>query len=138
MRKGEVLPIFVYGTLRRGEKNYRRYLQGRTLSERPARVRGKLFFVRDGGYPYLEASEGEVIGEVMELAPPLYEETLAAIDELEEYDPTEEQGSVYLRRSVEVLLEDGRTLRAWVYFWNDPTIRGEPVPGGDFLHISRS
>ncbi len=131
----ERLPVFVYGTLRRRGKNYRRYLAGRTLSERAGTVRGELYFVTDGGYPYIVEGDATVYGEVMELAPALYDETLRRLDELEEYDPLDEARSVYLRRRVAVRLEEGDEVVAWTYYWNRPQVRGQKVPGGDFLRM---
>lgn len=126
------LPVFVYGTLRSGEKNYPRFLAGRTTSEFPGTVAGELFFVRDGGYPYLIPGSGRVRGELMVLAPSQYAATLASLDTLEEYDPRDEAHSVYLRRTASVRLDNGGERLAWVYYWNLPEVMGEPVVSGDF------
>ena len=93
------LPVFVYGTLRYGEKNYPRYLAGRTTAELPGTVAGELFFVVDGGYPYLAPGKGWVHGELMELEPQHYTATLSNLDALEEYDPQNEQHSEIGRAS---------------------------------------
>jgi len=126
------LPVFVYGTLRRGEKNYSGFLAGRTLREEPATTAGRLFYVADGGYPYLEPGTGTVIGELIHLLPERYEETLQGLDALEEYDPADEANSVYLRREAPVTLENGARVTAWVYYWNTPQIVGMLLTGGDF------
>jgi gamma-glutamylcyclotransferase (GGCT)/AIG2-like uncharacterized protein YtfP len=126
------LPVFVYGTLRRGEKNHARYLGGRTVSELSGTVAGELFFVADGGYPYLRPGPGRVHGELLELAPQHYASTLAGLDALEEYDPLDEAHSVYLRRSAQVRLADGSERLAWVYYWNLPEVVGERIASGDF------
>lgn len=128
----ERLPVFVYGTLRPGQKNYPRYLQGRTLREHSATVCGRLYLVDDGGYPYLTSGNGRVFGEVVELRPEHYREALRELDELEEYDPRDEEHSVYLRRKTEATLEDGERLTAWVYYWNCPEISGRRIRSGDF------
>jgi gamma-glutamylcyclotransferase (GGCT)/AIG2-like uncharacterized protein YtfP len=131
-KSNEQLPVFVYGTLRSGGKNYGAYLGGRTTRERPGTIRGELFFVADGGYPYVVAGDSAVRGEVMEIVPALYEETLKGLDELEEYDPQSEEKSLYLRRPAAVRLEDGTEVTAWTYYWNCPHIKGEKVQSGDF------
>lgn len=78
------LPFFVYGTLRPGERYYRSFLQGRTVSERPALLGGALLY--DGpGYPYAIAGDGTITGTLIEVALDDYPELLAALDELEEY-----------------------------------------------------
>jgi gamma-glutamylcyclotransferase (GGCT)/AIG2-like uncharacterized protein YtfP len=128
----EKLPVFVYGTLRRGQKNYPHYLQGKTLRERSATVSGHLYFVDDGGYPYLTSGMGRVFGEMMELLPEQYEEILRKLDELEEYDPRDEKHSVYLRRRTEAVLEHGERITVWAYYWNCPEISGRRIRSGDF------
>ncbi|MFA7536830.1 MAG: gamma-glutamylcyclotransferase family protein [Desulfuromonadales bacterium] len=127
-----LLPVFVYGTLRPGGKNYPRYLQGTTAREEEATVAGELYFVADGGYPYLSPGEGTVRGELMEILPSLYRRTLRRLDALEDYDPTDEAGSLYLRRRATVRTAQGECREAWVYYWNCPTICGEKIPDGDF------
>ncbi len=126
------LPVFVYGTLRPGQKNYPRLLQGRTLREFPARVHGRLYFVSNGGYPYVLPEDGTVWGDLVELEPEHYDETLQELDLLEEYDPQDEAQSVYLRRPTEVFLDDGRCRLAWIYYWNAFQILGDLVESGDF------
>lgn len=128
----EQLPVFVYGTLRPGEKNYRHYLAGRTVSEVPASAAGQLYFVADGGYPYLVPGEGRVVGELVYLAPERYEQTLQKLDALEEYVPGDETHSVYLRRRALVHLPDGNARAAWIYYWNFPQVTGTRIASGDF------
>jgi gamma-glutamylcyclotransferase (GGCT)/AIG2-like uncharacterized protein YtfP len=131
---GTKLPVFVYGTLRRGEKNYSRYLAGRTTAELPGTAAGELFFVVDGGYPYLSPGTGRVHGELMELEPQSYSATLTSLDALEEYDPRDETHSVYLRRRAQIRLADGSERTAWVYYWNLPERVGVRIASGDFVN----
>lgn len=129
---GERLPVFVYGTLRPGEKNYPRYLAGRTVCEVAATAEGQLYFVADGGYPYVQPGGFRVAGELVYLDPSRYEETLRGLDALEEYDPDDEAHSVYLRRRTVVTLANGNRSPAWIYYWNCPRIVGTRIPSGDF------
>jgi gamma-glutamylcyclotransferase (GGCT)/AIG2-like uncharacterized protein YtfP len=126
------LPVFVYGTLRPGQKNYAPFLAGRTLREAPATIEGRLFFVTGEGYPYLLPGGGTVRGDLVELRPEVYEATLRSLDRLEEYDSRNEPGSVYLRRRGRVTLLSGREVLAWVYYWNGLEDAGDRVEGGDF------
>ncbi len=126
------LPFFVYGTLRPGEKNYRALLQGRTLLALPAQVKGRLYFVRNGGYPFLTPGAGRVRGEVIVPHPAHYEQVVRDLDGLEQYFPRHETASIYLRRPAVAELEDGQRLAVWAYYWNKSKIHGEPVPEGDF------
>lgn len=130
------LPVFVYGTLRPGQKNYRHYLLGKTVREERATITGALYYVPHGGYPYLLPEAGTVTGDLMFLTPEFYETTLRDLDRLEEYDCDYEKHSVYLRRRATVSLGDGSPCEAWVYYWNEPTISGERIPGGDFTNRS--
>lgn len=132
MTAEERLPVFVYGTLRPGEKNYAHYLAGRTVREAPATAAGRLYYVAEGGYPYLVPGDGRVAGELVFLDPALYDETLRGLDELEEYLPGDEAHSVYLRRPAIVSLAGDGRVRAWIYYWNSPDITGTPIAGGDF------
>lgn len=126
------LPVFVYGTLRPGQKNYPRYLGGRTLRETPAAIEGRLYYVSGEGYPYLLPGGGTVRGVLAELRPELYGPTLLELDQLEEYDPQNEARSVYLRRRAAVTLGGGRRAEAWVYYWNRREDAGERIESGDF------
>ncbi len=128
------LPVFVYGTLRPGQANYLRLLAGKTVREVSASCRGRLYYVTEGDYPYLEPGEGTVTGELLTLAAADYENILGALDRLEEYAPHNEESSDYLRRRTIVTLADGTQTQAWVYFWNCPDISGESIRSGDFLN----
>ncbi len=131
-REFSPLPVFVYGTLRPGEKNYPEYLQGKTVREEAATVAGELFFVAEGGYPYLLPGNGRVSGELMDLHPSLYGQVLQRLDALEEFDPADEGSSIYLRRCAIVFTVRGERREAWVYYWNCPDIRGAKIAGGDY------
>ena len=123
--------IFVYGTLRRGEKNHRTYLAGRYRSWAPATLSGRLFFEPEQGYPYLLPGTETVHGELYELDPATAPATLQQLDLLEDYDPQHAAASLYLRRRATARLADGKGVRVWVYYWNGAEI-GRPVAGGDF------
>jgi gamma-glutamylcyclotransferase (GGCT)/AIG2-like uncharacterized protein YtfP len=126
------LPVFVYGTLRPGEKNYPLFLAGKTRDETPATTEGQLFFVRDGGYPYVLPFSGRVVGALVDLLPSVYDQTLNQLDLLEEYDPRNEAASLYLRRPCIVTAAEGSRRTAWIYFWNGPERAGEKIESGDF------
>ncbi len=128
------LPVFVYGTLRPGEKNFARYLGGRCVRILPATTNGALYFVRNEGYPYLTDEAGTVRGDLIFLAPSRYHETLRRLDQLEEYRPQDPENSVYLRKPVTAITADGKARIAWTYFWNLADLRGERILGGDFCN----
>ena len=99
-------------------------------------VGGQLYDV--GLYPAaVPASEGRIWGEVYETQEP--EPVLDALDEIEGYDPTDADRSLYQRQQVEVTFPDGLvTTTAWIYFYNAPLGQAELIPSGDYLaHLRR-
>lgn len=104
------LPLFVFGTLRRGHRNHH-YLDGHYDVMVPAELRGyqrlhELMIARHPG--------GVVDGELFSLRLDQYESTLAACDELEEIPPGMLVGHEYERKLVTVETMDG-PIRAWAY-----------------------
>ncbi|MER5300009.1 gamma-glutamylcyclotransferase family protein [Streptomyces lasiicapitis] len=111
----EHLPVFVYGTLRPGERNHAAYLRGRITSTTPACLQHTLLY--DGpGYPYaVETTELALVhGDLITPIPAEYESLLAALDHLEDYSPGDPR-NLYERVAREVRCEDGTRRRAWVY-----------------------
>lgn len=134
MTETHPLPIFVYGTLRPGQKNYFHFLQGRTHGEFSATISGSLFLFTDphgGRYPYLTKGSGTVHGELIFLNPSTWKETLSGLDELEDYDPQNDSG-LYLRRRTAATLQNGEQIEAWTYFWNGPREGARAIMSGDF------
>ncbi|MEX2980516.1 gamma-glutamylcyclotransferase family protein [Streptomyces sp. C36] len=131
------LPFFVYGTLRPGRHNHARFLRGRTMAEVPARLPGAVLY-EGPGYPYaVEGAAGEVRGELITVAPAVYDEVLASLDALEGHRPGDPR-NLYERVVCEVTVEDGGTVRGWVYVAAERLARrlraeGRRVPGGDWM-----
>jgi gamma-glutamylcyclotransferase (GGCT)/AIG2-like uncharacterized protein YtfP len=110
------LPVFVYGTLRKGFGNHSRYLEGRTTAEIEAVTTGTMFSV--GGFPALIESPSRVIkGELIFIDEKKYDEVLRSLDFLEGYRPHNLEMSMYLRKKVEILVA-GKLVESWVYYWN--------------------
>jgi gamma-glutamylcyclotransferase (GGCT)/AIG2-like uncharacterized protein YtfP len=132
--------LAVYGTLRRGECNAPLLAAATDLGT--ARISGLLREIRSSstrpyGYPalVLDGSDAVVVVELYELADL---DSLAAADELECFDPTNDAGSEYVRRPVAVM--GGPIEQAWVYVYNGPPGElGDVIEGGDWVaHVARA
>ena len=73
--------IFVYGTLRPGQVNYRRLLADRTVRELPATAKGLALY--GPGFPYAVPQPGaRVVGALITIEPAIYREVLTDLDAL--------------------------------------------------------
>jgi gamma-glutamylcyclotransferase (GGCT)/AIG2-like uncharacterized protein YtfP len=131
------LPVFVYGTLRSGQGNYRHILAGHTKRERSAVLHD--YKLLDGGVPFAVLGEGHrVVGEVMDLQPLMWETVLNRLDRLESYTGRDHD-SLYVRAVRRVTLEDGSEIDVYVYLASQSTCNGvwlanaPEVPGGDWV-----
>jgi gamma-glutamylcyclotransferase (GGCT)/AIG2-like uncharacterized protein YtfP len=115
-------PVFVYGTLRPGQGNYRYLLAEHATEDRPARVRGYALY--GAGFPYAVRERGSVIqGAVVWIDPAAYIETLEGLDRLEGFRPDRPGQSHYVRVNVSATcatpLPGGGTYetfhRVWMY-----------------------
>jgi gamma-glutamylcyclotransferase (GGCT)/AIG2-like uncharacterized protein YtfP len=126
--------LFVYGTLRRATgTEWSRFLASVSRPVGAARTRGVLF--RMNGYPGMAPDAPEdawVIGEVVQMNEP--STLLPVLDKYEKCSPADPLPHEYARRVVDVVLDTGETIRAWVYVYClDPV--GKPrIPSGDYLH----
>ena len=106
----EQLPLFVFGTLRKGHCNHH-YLDGHYTRVIPANLRDyqrlhELMIARYTG--------GVVDGELYFLKPDEYAATMAGCDELEEIPRGQLTGHEYQRKEVVVWTSEG-PISAWVY-----------------------
>lgn len=109
------LPLFVYGTLRRGEVNHAPFLGGRFTAVLPARLDDHVRCVGSHGYFVVRPQAGaEVKGELFFLEPACDRTTLEGCDRLEEIPVGQLQGAWYARRIVTVWA-DGNPYQAWIY-----------------------
>ncbi len=107
-RAGPV-PVFVYGSLRRGEYNHRLLAGAEYAGE--ARVAGFDLYSL-GAYPMAIAADGTLVGEVYHCPAPL----------LRQLDRLEEHPHVYRRQWV--TLTDAR--EAWLYVGRVELVAGRP------------
>ncbi|MBS0206018.1 MAG: gamma-glutamylcyclotransferase [Planctomycetes bacterium] len=104
------LPLYVFGTLRRGHRNHH-FLDGRYDRMIPAELRG---YQRLHELMIAECPGGVVDGELFHLQRAVYDATLAGCDELEEIPPGSLVGDEYQRKAVTVHTADG-PVQAWAY-----------------------
>lgn len=104
------LPLFAFGTLRRGERNHH-YLGGRYEKCLKARLMG---FVRQKPLMIVRRSGASVDGELFYLRPEAYQETMRGCERLERIPEGETVGWEYRRIEVDVETHLG-TVRAWAY-----------------------
>jgi gamma-glutamylcyclotransferase (GGCT)/AIG2-like uncharacterized protein YtfP len=112
------LPFFVYGTLKRGEPNYARYLAGHTVAEEPATLPDAALYTA-GPYPFLVqtpelVAPGDVVyGSLVSVRPAEYAAVVAQLDDLEGYRPGG-MNNLYERLTISVHTAAGRR-EAYVY-----------------------
>ena len=124
--------LFVYGTLHRGQPLHPYLAGSRTLFVGEGVIPGRLFDL--GDYPAAIADSkrfSTIRGEVHELLAP--DEILPVLDEVEGFDPQRPGKSLFERVEATVVLEDGRTLRAWVYFYRRSLLGATEIPNGDYI-----
>ncbi|HUX66289.1 MAG TPA: gamma-glutamylcyclotransferase family protein [Terriglobales bacterium] len=123
--------IFFYGTLLPGQAppEIRPALEElRPLGA--AVLRGaRLFDLGDFPGAIAEPSGPDLRGQIFRL-PPQPEELLRRLDEYEGYDPARAAQSLFVRHAHRVSLPRGRSVNAWVYFYNrSPSAAGVLAKG---------
>lgn len=124
--------LFVYGTLRKTYSPRAASAHSRFLSKAAycgtAYIKGYLYSL--GNYPALvfdENSPTQVKGEIYQID----EKTLTILDEYEEIDP-QNPNNEYQRRQIEILIDQGKRLSAWVYVMNQQPDGKELIESGDW------
>ncbi len=117
--------VFVYGTLKAGERAERLAERAGLVSRLPAVAEGLVLFALPAGYPAAVAGEGRVEGEFL-----VFQDLEAALRLLDRF---EDAGEEYVRRAIEVKTPGGPRL-AWVYLYpsEEAVLRagGRRIAGG--------
>ena len=119
--------LFVYGTL------LQKYLQKEVGSVSglgfvgEGSIEGELYDL--GMYPGAVQKQGSAVyGEVYELTDTA--EVLRKLDEYEGYNPQNQKGSLYIRKTVEVTLNINTKTAAHAYFYNKTTRNRKKISSG--------
>ena len=104
--------LFVYGTLKRSQCREQCWPHP-PLRVDTATIQASLYDL--GEYPAIIAGTDLVLGEVWELRRKHMEDTLRVLDEIEGYRGCGDD--LFVRQIVCCMLEDGRQLAAWAYFY---------------------
>ncbi|MGY6274194.1 gamma-glutamylcyclotransferase family protein [Methylomonas sp. MgM2] len=126
--------LFVYGTLRRAKGgDFHPYLKDKATFIHSASVPGKLYQVDryPGAIPAPYGSKSRVYGEVYRLFKP--EGLLRVVDEYEECTEHFPQPHEYQRLAATVTLGDGKTTKAWVYWFRRSVYGLRQIPSGDYF-----
>ncbi|MEH1944704.1 MAG: gamma-glutamylcyclotransferase [Nostoc sp.] len=109
----DLVRVFVYGTLKPGEANYKRYCAGKVVDVKLAFVQGKLFSL-PMGYPVMTLGDSQVRGYLLSFA---NSRILNELDVLENYQSTRQTPeNLYNRQIIEVYEPQSLSLGwAWVY-----------------------
>lgn len=129
----EEIRIFVYGTLKPGHKNYRRYCLGKVVEEIKAIAFGQLFAL-SAGYPAMTLGDRQIQGFLLTFENPTI---LEHLDRLEGFDPKRPSlQNEYQRQEIEIYNPIGQPLgSAWVYLMTPKQVSqkgGLPLPSGSW------
>ncbi|HTQ27584.1 MAG TPA: gamma-glutamylcyclotransferase family protein [Puia sp.] len=124
--------LFAYGTLR---KDYRPYpvigIEEKLKFIGVAGIKGILFDL--GCYPGAVENKngGTIRGDLFLLKDPV--KTLGTLDDYEGCSGEEDVDDEFIRREINVRLEDGNTAAAWIYWFNRQTDDKTVITQGDYL-----
>ncbi|MBG1265546.1 gamma-glutamylcyclotransferase family protein [Nostoc sp. WHI] len=109
----DLVRVFVYGTLKPGEANYKKYCANKVVDVKKAFAQGKLFAL-PMGYPAMTLGDSQVYGYLLSFSNP---RILNELDLLENYQPTRQTPeNLYNRQTIEVYDPQSLSLGwAWVY-----------------------
>ncbi len=128
-------PFFVYGTLLPGQLNYSLW-ENDVISCQPATIWAATLYDM-GAYPMLiEGHEGVVSGQLIEIDPDQYEQVLARIDTLEQYDERAHRQSAFIRVARQIQCADGSQVVGWVYVGQPKNVTGMSPIGGNWVEYS--
>ena len=127
--------LFVYGTLRRKSKNeVSALLRKNATFMGLGTAQGRLYDL--GEYPAAVPDQREqIVGELYSIGDGKNAEILAVLDEYEEYNASNPEQSLYIRKKTQVKLDGQEGLNAWIYWYNKPVDAQRLIPTGDYTLV---
>ena len=129
MRAQNQVYLFVYGTLRKAVQHPMHQILDRHASFVGSGVfQGRLYNLES--YPVAIRSadrSARVIGELYRVS-----QNKKVLKRLDDYE-----GSLFRRERVSITLENGATVRAWIYLFLGPTEGQIKIPSGDYVVFLR-
>ncbi len=124
--------LFVYGTLRQEfASELHKIITKNSDFVGMAKYQGEMYMVAEfPGIVPSESADDQVIGELYRINHP--EKLFAILDDYEEYDPNNEEESLYLRQKINVNFE-GKNLKSSAYIYNKSLEGLDKIDSGDFL-----
>ena len=120
----KALQVFVYGTLKPGERSFKTYCEPYLVNYQEAIAPGRIYHL-PVGYPAMTLEVGWVRGVLLTFD---NDRVLKPLDQLEEYDPERPQDSEYWRIRHGIYTPIGEPLaEAWLYIM--PRDRVESLAG---------
>jgi gamma-glutamylcyclotransferase (GGCT)/AIG2-like uncharacterized protein YtfP len=123
--------VFVCGALMR--KFHYNYLLAHATFTGNAVANGKLYATLRDEYSSMVKGDGEVFGEVYEVD----KDTINCLDWFKRYNPSDKENNIYVREEIPVVRDDGKTVKAWAYFYNNPVPDFLHVPSGNWRGVAR-
>lgn len=118
------LPIFVYGTLMVGERNYIDILHENLVKHEKASVTGELYYYRKEDYPALADGIHAVNGQLFYVKN--LDEVLKSLDVIEGYIAPNDPENMYDRKILDVKTARGEMKQAYAYVINPRLLEKEP------------
>ena len=118
--------LFVYGTLTRTNEPNFELILNKLKYIGSGKILGKMYDL--GEYPgVIENNEKYVYGEIYQIHDL---KMLSAIDEYEEVDHIEPQKGLYIRKITNAILDQGKEMQVFVYFYNKSIKNTKEIPSG--------
>ena len=129
--------LFVYGTLR---KDYDLKLKDRIINDiefiGKAKVGGSLYDL--GKYPgaVKEKEKSEIVGDVFLINNS--DKVFKVLDKYEGYTKGKEEDSEFVRKRNKVILSSGKSINAWVYWYNYDPIGKSKIKYKDYFNYLKN